>query len=132
MSPIIEGTKPFKVRASCGHIEVRRMREATAGVPFTEETVIEAPRGRACGVCELTRDQFNSYESGNIIAGIKHSIRTDLGLETHECYQFYTLEDVQKVALGLMARDDVKSVEIVTHKGEYKGMKPLYIWRAAQ
>ena len=28
---LVEATKPFKVRASCGHIEVRRMREATAG-----------------------------------------------------------------------------------------------------
>ena len=28
---MIEETKPFKVRASCGHIEIRRMREDAAG-----------------------------------------------------------------------------------------------------
>jgi hypothetical protein len=28
------------------------MREATAGVPFTEATIIEAPNGRPCDECE--------------------------------------------------------------------------------
>lgn len=48
----LETTKPFKVRTSCGHIVIRRMREATAGVPFTEDTVLEAPNGRPCEQCE--------------------------------------------------------------------------------
>jgi len=52
MAQLIEGTKPFKVRASCGHIVIRKMREATAGVPYTEETILEAPNGRACPDCE--------------------------------------------------------------------------------
>jgi hypothetical protein len=51
-SAIVDAVKPFKVRASCGHIEIRKMREATAGVPYTEDTVLEAPRGRACYECE--------------------------------------------------------------------------------
>lgn len=52
MTTLVESTKPFKVRASCGHIVIRRMREATAGVPYTEETILEAPNGRACDACE--------------------------------------------------------------------------------
>jgi len=45
-------TQPYKVRTGCGHIVVRRMRPATAGVPFTPETVLEAPNGRPCPECE--------------------------------------------------------------------------------
>jgi len=45
-------TQPYKVRTGCGHVVVRRMRPATAGVPFTPETVIEAPNGRPCDACE--------------------------------------------------------------------------------
>jgi hypothetical protein len=52
MSALVDSVQPFKVRASCGHIEVRKMREATAGVPYTPETVLEAPNGRACHECE--------------------------------------------------------------------------------
>jgi len=48
----VESTMPFKVRASCGHIVIRRMREATAGRPYTEDTILEAPNGRACEECE--------------------------------------------------------------------------------
>ena len=49
---LVESTQPFKVRASCGHIVIRRMREATAGVRYTPETILDAPRGRACEECE--------------------------------------------------------------------------------
>jgi hypothetical protein len=49
---LVDGTKPYKVRTSCGHIVIRRMREATAGVPFTPDTIIEAPGGRPCEECE--------------------------------------------------------------------------------
>lgn len=51
---IVDACQPFKVRASCGHIVIRKMREATAGVPYTPETVLEAPNGRACEECERT------------------------------------------------------------------------------
>jgi hypothetical protein len=45
--------KDYKVRASCGHVEVRKMREGTAGVPFdpTAEFQIDAPRGMPCRAC---------------------------------------------------------------------------------
>jgi hypothetical protein len=45
-------TQPYKVRTGCGHIVIRRMRPATAGVPYTPETVLEAPNGRPCAECE--------------------------------------------------------------------------------
>ena len=50
------GVKPYKVRASCGHIVVRSMREATAGVPYSESVVLDAPTGRACEACEAKRN----------------------------------------------------------------------------
>lgn len=44
--------QPYKVRTGCGHIVTRMMREATAGVPYTPDTVIDAPNGRPCDACE--------------------------------------------------------------------------------
>lgn len=52
MTRLIEGTKLFKVRTGCGHIVIRRMREATAGVPYTEEVILEAPNGMPCEACQ--------------------------------------------------------------------------------
>ncbi len=48
-------TQPYKVRTSCGHIVTRRMRPATAGVPFTPDIVIEAPNGALCPDCHAGR-----------------------------------------------------------------------------
>jgi hypothetical protein len=55
-SAIAESTRPYKVRASCGHIVARPMREATAGVPYAPDVVIEAPKGRACDACEAKKN----------------------------------------------------------------------------
>jgi hypothetical protein len=52
-SRLVESTKPFKVRTSCGHVVIRRMREATAGVAWSEDVVLEAPNGRPCDACEV-------------------------------------------------------------------------------
>ena len=49
---LIQSTMPFKVRTSCGHIVIRRMREETAGVPYTDATVLDAPNGAPCSECE--------------------------------------------------------------------------------
>ncbi len=51
---VVDSVKPFQVRASCGHIVIRKMRETTAGVPYTTETILDAPNGRACDACEGT------------------------------------------------------------------------------
>lgn len=47
----VDRCRPFKVRTSCGHIVIRPMREATAGVAFRDDVVLEAPHGRACPAC---------------------------------------------------------------------------------
>ncbi len=47
------GLYPFKVRTSCGHIVTRKMREATAGQPYTAAAILEAPNGRPCDACEM-------------------------------------------------------------------------------
>lgn len=52
-SRYVDTCKPFKVRTSCGHIVIRKMREATAGVPWSEGVVIEAPGGRPCDACRV-------------------------------------------------------------------------------
>lgn len=57
MAILIEGVKPFKVRASCGHIVIRKMREATAGVPYADDVILDAPNGRACEECENRRPE---------------------------------------------------------------------------
>jgi hypothetical protein len=47
----IDRCKPYQVRTGCGHIVTRMMREATAGVPYAPETILEAPNGRVCDGC---------------------------------------------------------------------------------
>lgn len=51
MSRALDVTKPYKVRASCGHLTIRRMREATAGILWSEDVVIDAPNGAPCPDC---------------------------------------------------------------------------------
>jgi len=69
MAELIEGVKPFKVRASCGHTVIRKMREATAGVPYTEDTILEAPNGRACNECEKPVKELGCCCCGNATRG---------------------------------------------------------------
>lgn len=64
---LVESVKPFKVRASCGHIVIRKMREATAGVPYTPETVLDAPNGRACSDCEERALKREYYQRAGIV-----------------------------------------------------------------
>jgi putative endonuclease len=47
-----DSMQPYKVRASCGHVVVRPMRASTAGVPYSSDVILEAPKGRACDACE--------------------------------------------------------------------------------
>jgi len=64
-SQLVESIMPFKVRARCGHVEVRPMRETTAGVPYTSDTILGAPDGRPCQECErVTSDMTADFTSG--------------------------------------------------------------------
>src|SRR4051812_29610638 len=48
----VQRSAGYKVRTSCGHIVERNMREATAGIPWSSDVIIDAPNGRPCDACE--------------------------------------------------------------------------------
>jgi hypothetical protein len=52
VSYVSDTTLPYSVRASCGHIVIRRMRPSTAGIPYTPTLVIDRPNGAPCRDCE--------------------------------------------------------------------------------
>ena len=49
----VERCKPYQVLMTSGHIDTRMMREATAGVPWTPETVLTARA--ACTQCDPSK-----------------------------------------------------------------------------
>jgi hypothetical protein len=49
-----ERCMPYQVRMACGHIETRMMREATAGMPWTPEVVIDIT-GADCAACDPSK-----------------------------------------------------------------------------
>lgn len=55
--PRHESCKPYRVLTSCGHEVIRKMREATAGVPWSEDVVLQAPNGRPCDACEQKQEK---------------------------------------------------------------------------
>jgi hypothetical protein len=55
ISTIADSVRPYKVRASCGHVVVRPMRAATARVPYSPGVLLDAPKGRACDACEAKK-----------------------------------------------------------------------------
>ena len=77
----------------------------------------------------LTRESFNSYDSGKIIAGIKWEIEGEWGTESHETYQFDSIEHVIGRAMEWTQVPGMLRVRIVTHVGGYKGMKTLAEWK---
>lgn len=62
---------PYKVRTSCGHIVIRKMREATAGVAFGDDVVLEAPNGRPCDACRVP--SLNSRVRVRIVDATEYS-----------------------------------------------------------
>lgn len=78
---------------------------------------------------DLKWEHFNSYESGKIVAGIRYIIVTeDLGFESHECYQFDSLESVVSEARSMERHPSMALVRVMTHRGEYKNMRVLHQW----
>ena len=63
-STIADTVQPFKVRASCGHIVKRPMSAETAGVPYSPDVILEAPKGRACDACEAKQKQLAAVTPG--------------------------------------------------------------------
>lgn len=67
---------------------------------------------------------------GHIRAGIRHWIRTkDFGLERHECYQFDTFAAVISIAKAMREAPGMERLQIMTHRGQYKGLKAIGEWR---
>ena len=52
-----ETCKPYRVRMGCGHIEDRLMREATAGIPWTEDAIVDNSNGAECAACRKAKGQ---------------------------------------------------------------------------
>ena len=79
---------------------------------------------------QLTRADFQSFESGQIRAGIRHWIRTaEFGLEDHECYQYKSVEEIVAAIQGMQAVPGMEQLEVVTHGENYRQMKVLYRWQ---
>lgn len=53
-SGFVERVQPFLVMHTCGHYEIRLMREATAGMPWTPDAIVKA--GNQCRVCRNEAD----------------------------------------------------------------------------
>jgi hypothetical protein len=49
-----ERCQPYRVRMTCGHVETRMMRPATAGIAWSPEAEIAAPYA-ACKACEAAK-----------------------------------------------------------------------------
>ena len=63
---MLEGDKTqlYKVLMACGHIEHRRMRPATAGIPWSPEAIVETPRAE----CKACRDsEFNAAKGSTFL-----------------------------------------------------------------
>lgn len=65
-SAYVERCQPYQVLMTCGHIEKRMMREATAGVPWAEDVVLTAKA--PCAECDLSKRTFPLFETHEIAA----------------------------------------------------------------
>jgi len=50
----VDRCKPYQILMTCGHIETRMMREATAGVPWSADVVLTAPYA-PCAQCDPSK-----------------------------------------------------------------------------
>lgn len=64
----IEKCMPFRVLMSCGHIERRMMRPATAGQPFSESALVIATA--ACTHCEPSKQSMHAPDACFVCAGL--------------------------------------------------------------
>ena len=58
-----EKCHPYRVRMTCGHLETRMMREATAGMPWTSDAVVDAPTAK-CAACRNTTPRPPGHPEG--------------------------------------------------------------------
>lgn len=51
-------TQLYKVlMRGCGHVESRRMRPETAGIPWTPEAVVQSSEGACCKACRTMKGE---------------------------------------------------------------------------
>jgi hypothetical protein len=82
---------------------------------------------------EITREMFNSRPvTGRIIAGVQWVIKTDLGTESHETYQFSDVAGVIDHARALSMKPGIDCIRIVTHAGDYEEMRQVWKWYKPQ
>lgn len=108
MAEVIDATKPYKVRTGCGHVVIRKMRESTAGVPWTEETIIEAPNGRPCEACESAKADLMEERMliDAICAGLVDLISYNVpsGTDSGDSTSVNAARDIYKMADNLRDR----------------------------
>ena len=63
MAILVQSTQPYRLRMACGHVEIRMMREETAGVIFSPDIVIEVSTSQ-CAECEPSKAEMREMQRG--------------------------------------------------------------------
>ncbi len=56
-SLLTEKCERFQVRMACGHIEIRVMRPATAGIAWSQDAIVDNTKGAECKACRNAKGQ---------------------------------------------------------------------------
>lgn len=67
-SMLTERCMPYLVKMSCGHVESRLMRPATAGIPWSEGATVDNTRGATCKACREATVPATPVESTKVAA----------------------------------------------------------------
>jgi hypothetical protein len=81
----IDTCKPFHVVMKCGHTEIRMMRAATAGIPWTPAATIVAPTA-SCTFCEQSKTPSDVQRTW-AIGRIEALVPRDMGPEWDARYR---------------------------------------------
>mgnify|MGYP001571390175 CR=1 FL=1 len=68
-------------------------------------------------------------QTNKIICGIRWKVITNIGIETHECFQFDTLDELKVFVVELFALSNIYSIDILTHLGQYRQVKTVISWQ---
>jgi hypothetical protein len=77
-------------------------------------------------------EEFLRLPSGALSLGLQWSVKTDLGLETHECYQYRTLEDLGAVVGAFMGFPGMRKIRVVTCDIGYQNMRTVRYWEVSR
>ena len=68
-------------------------------------------------------------QTDKVICGVRWKVITNIGIETHECFQFDTLDELKTFVAELFALSNIYSVDILTHLGQYHQVKTVMSWQ---